>query len=140
MATLDEQLLLHEGLHLKPYVDTVGKLTVGVGRNLSDVGLSLLEAGTLLQDDIERATALVARFPWFFDLDPVRTKVLIDMAFNLGSKLLSFKLFLAAMARLDYNVAANEMLASIWAKQLPQRANRLATMMRTGHDYDEVVP
>ena len=138
MATLDEQLLLHEGLHLKPYVDTVGKVTIGVGRNLTDVGLSLPEIGNLLADDIERARRLVQRFPWFNDLDMVRTKVLVDMAFNLGGRLLGFKLFLAAVGRGDYTVASTEMLNSAWARQVPTRAARLATMMRTGRDYDEV--
>ena len=31
---------INEGLRSKPYVDTVGKVTIGVGRNLTDRGLS----------------------------------------------------------------------------------------------------
>ena len=44
MKTIEEQLILHEGLRLKPYRDTVGKLTIGVGRNLDDVGITRAEA------------------------------------------------------------------------------------------------
>ena len=35
--TLIEQLIDHEGIELKAYKDTVGKITIGVGRNLDDV-------------------------------------------------------------------------------------------------------
>ena len=138
MSTIEEQLRLHEGLRLKPYVDTVGKVTVGVGRNLTDVGLSLDEALTLLTNDIDTATKIARRWPWFDDLDRVRAKVLVDMAFNLGPKVGLFKAFLAACERQDWDLAADAMLHSEWAVQVPQRAKRLAAMMRTGRDYDEV--
>src|SRR4051812_27390106 len=36
---LVNQLIIDEGLKLSPYTDTVGKLTIGVGRNLTDVGI-----------------------------------------------------------------------------------------------------
>lgn len=138
MKTIDEQLILHEGLRLKPYVDTAGKITIGVGRNLSDNGITVESAGSLLTLDIAIAIVIVRQFTWFDDLDRVRAKVLIDMAFNLGGpKLKTFKNFLAAMARKDYNAAADEMLNSVWATQVPVRANRLAKMIRTGKDYDE---
>ena len=49
---LIEQLRLHEGVEHKPYVDTVGKTTIGVGRNLDDVGLTDDEIDYLLDNDI----------------------------------------------------------------------------------------
>ena len=138
MATLEEQLLLHEGLRLKPYMDTVGKVTIGVGRNLTDVGLSHDEANMLLLNDIDTATKIAQRWPWFDDLDRVRAKVVVDMAFNLGPKLGLFKVFLASVEQRNWDLAADAMLHSEWAVQVPQRAKRLAAMMRTGRDYDEV--
>ena len=42
--TLKEQLIRDEGTRLKPYTDTTGHLTIGFGRNLSQVGISLAEA------------------------------------------------------------------------------------------------
>ena len=41
---LAEQLKVHEGLRLKPYKDTVGKWTIGIGRNLEDKGITEQEA------------------------------------------------------------------------------------------------
>ncbi len=56
MTKLIEQLKRHEGVKLKPYFCTQGKCTIGVGRNLEDVGISEEEAEMLLINDIERAT------------------------------------------------------------------------------------
>ena len=58
--------------------------------------------------------------------------MLINMAFNLGGKLLTFGHTLTAMQHGDYAAAANAMLASKWAAQVGQRAQRLANAMRTG--------
>ena len=53
LADLRDQLIIDEGLRLRPYRDSVGKLTIGVGRNLDDVGISNDEAMVLLDHDIE---------------------------------------------------------------------------------------
>ncbi|MEL0114284.1 MAG: hypothetical protein VW835_21355, partial [Rickettsiales bacterium] len=123
-----------EGLRLTPYVDTVGKITVGVGRNLSDRGITEAQAYAWLDEDIALAVAeLTARFPWFADLDEARRRVLIDMHVNMGiQRLKGFKRMLAALAARNYWRAADEMLASKWATQVHGRAERLARMMRTG--------
>ena len=58
MPTIEEQLLLHEGLRLKPYRCTSNKLTIGVGRNLEDKGISKEEAMRLLAQVGQRAQRL----------------------------------------------------------------------------------
>jgi len=133
-TTLREQLIRDEGLRLFPYRDSVGKLTIGVGRNLDDVGISMDEATMLLDHDIARADAAVAtRLPWAAGLDPVRRTVLINMAFNLGiNRLLRFRLALAAMEVADWSTAAIEMLDSTWARQVGARADRLAAQIISG--------
>lgn len=136
MKSIEEQLVLHEGLRLKPYRDTVGKLTIGVGRNLDDVGITRAEALFLLRNDVEEVRTQLERYPWYTQLDPVRQKVLIDMAFNLGiGGLMQFRKMLAALEAGDYGKTADEMLDSKWARQVGKRAQRLAEMMRTGADY-----
>ena len=131
---LQAQLVRHEGLRLKPYRDTVGKLTVGVGRNLDDVGISEAEALTLLAADVARAEAgLDARLPWWRTLDPVRADVLVDMAFNLGiAGLCGFERTLGAVREGRWEDAAAGMAASAWARQVGGRATELARQMRTG--------
>lgn len=124
-----------EDLRLKPYRDTVGKLTIGYGRNLDDKGISVDEAAYFLDDDIPYHTKELENFPFFNGLDDARKIVLADMSFNLGFKRLSgFRKMLAAVANKDYETAANEMLDSTWATQVGERAERLAEMMRTGEN------
>ena len=136
MHSIEDQLILHEGLRLKPYRCTAGKLTIGVGRNLEDKGITHDEAMILLRNDIAEVTAQLERFDWFRALGPVRRKVLVDMAFNLGmAGLLGFQKMIAALARGDYKAAADEMVDSAWYHQVGTRARRLVEMMRTGEDY-----
>jgi lysozyme len=134
MGRVEMLIKRHEGLRLKPYTDTVGKLTIGYGHNLSDLGLRPDEAEYLFVNDLDRATAeLLQRLPWIAMLDEVRHAVLIDMSFNLGiGGLLGFKQTLASVQRGDYEAAAKGMMRSKWATQVGGRASRLAMMMRSG--------
>jgi lysozyme len=134
-SELASMLIRHEGLRLKPYRDTVGKLTVGCGRNLDDVGITQEEAMVLLNNDINTAElGLQKAFPWFDQLDPVRQDVLLDMVFNLGiTRFMSFHRTIAAIEAQDWNKAADEMLQSRWAQQVGLRASELSQMMRTAN-------
>lgn len=130
----------HEGFRSKPYRDTVGKLTIGYGRNLDDVGISEEEGSYLLQNNIREAEAELRLHLAFWDsLDHVRRAVLTDMAVNMGiNKLLSFKNTLRFVGAGWYESAAEGMLASKWATQVKGRAVRLAEMMRTGKEPTDV--
>lgn len=134
MSKLEEQLLADEGLRLKPYRCTAGKLTIGVGRNLDDVGITKAEALFMLRNDMDRVTTDVrTNLPWYSSLSPARRDVLVNMAFNLGIVgLLKFKNTLKHMQAGEYDLAAAGMLESKWASQVGTRARRLAEMMRTG--------
>ena len=130
---LTEMLLEHEGLRLKPYTDTTGHLTIGVGRNLTDVGISRSEALLMLQNDIEESIITMEQFTWFLKLDEIRKLVILDMLFNMGlSRLLGFHRMIRAIELRQYGKAADEMLDSTWAQQVKGRAIQLAQMMRTG--------
>ena len=132
---IKEQLIRHEGLRLKPYRCTAGKLTVGVGRNLDDCGISQTEAYLLLKNDIQNCEKqLLDEIPEIYNaLDEVRKSVLLNMCFNLGiGGLLGFNNTLAFIAAGDWERAANGMLASKWAKQVGRRAIELSELMRKG--------
>lgn len=131
---LTEMLVDHEGMRRKPYRCTAGKLTIGVGRNLDDRGISPDEAMYMLANDVKDARReLSAAFPWFDKLDDVRQSVLIDMHVNLGlSRLQGFRNTLALIGVGKYEAAAQEMLNSKWAEQVGRRAQRLSRMMATG--------
>jgi lysozyme len=119
-----------------PYTDSVGKTTIGVGRNLTDNGITQDEAFTLLDNDIDQALedakSLVSNFN---DLGDVRQRVLVDMSFNLGrARLKGFKKMLAAIESGMFTTATREMLDSKWARQVGSRATRLSSMMKSGLD------
>jgi lysozyme len=134
-----------EGERLRPYDDAtgrqllpgmklIGKITIGVGRNLTDMGISKSESRTMLQADIARCEREArANFTWFPILDAARQAVVLSMIFNLGiTKFKDFKNTIAAIQAGDYELAATCMLQSLWARQVGDRAVRLAETMRTG--------
>lgn len=163
--SLEDQLILHEGLRLEVYKCPAGYWTVGVGRNLEGKplrkeeqeyifkrsglapdevievlkkrGITKDEALFLLREDIADAEKDLQHFDWFPRLDPVRRKVVIDMRYNLGpTRFRQFKRMIAALAAGDYEAAAAEMVDSKWYRQVKTRGVRLAQMMRTGEDYN----
>lgn len=131
---LKNLLLLHESYKQFPYIDTTGHLTIGIGRNLNDRGLSTGEAMYLLDEDILYFTSKLNLYLKFFkDLNEARQIALIDMCFNLGVQgLLGFKEMMIALECEDYDRASQEMLDSKWANQVGERAICLADIMRKG--------
>lgn len=129
-----QDLKRDEGMLLKPYRDTVGKLTIGIGRNLDDVGISENEALSLAKSDIFKVTGgLDVALPWWRTMSEPRQRALANMAFNLGvTGLLGFRKALQALQDGDFNQAASEFLDSKWAVQVGDRSKRLAEMIREG--------
>lgn len=131
---LKRLLIQHESYKQFPYVDTTGNITIGIGRNLADRGISVTEASYLLDDDLLYFYGKLSHFFKFFPfLDENRQIALIDMCFNLGVQgFLNFTKMILALEAGDYPRAANEMLNSKWAEQVGQRATTLANIVRTG--------
>ncbi len=130
---LIEQLSRDEGRRNRPYIDTVGKLTVGVGRNISDVPFSDDEIDLMLANDVKRVQDALGQFQWYAMLDTIRQAAIANMAFNLGvAGLLHFPHLIAQLSVQDWTAAADEMADSLWAKQVGARALRLEQQIRTG--------
>ena len=143
-----------EGIKLKVYRCTAGKLSIGVGRNLDDVGIRATEearwgitkrrciaqgitrdeAFWLLDADIDGCEAdLDRKLPFWRRLDRVRQRVLLNMCFNMGiGTLLTFKNTLKQVEAGKFAQASANMLASKWRAQVGDRAIRLARMMESG--------
>jgi lysozyme len=125
----------HEGLKLKPYRCPAGKLTIGYGRNLDDVGVLVEEAEFLLDNDLDAALrgaeSVCKQYGISFSsLDESVQVALVCMAFQLGeSRLCGFKRMFAALRGGDRRAARQEALESKWARQTPRRAQEIADLI-----------
>jgi lysozyme len=130
---LIDLLIKHEGLKLKPYRCTSNKLTVGVGRNLEECGITEEEAMYLLKNDIQNFhEELTERFYFYKYLEGARKDAILNMAFNMGvPRLATFVKALDFMSQRKYAEAADEFLRSRWADQVGNRATEVASMIRT---------
>jgi len=158
MPRMRAQLVLHEAVRRRVYLDTEGHPSIGIGRNLDAKPLNARERAAISPDDMARGLTddqidllytrdvaeavadLDRHLPWWRRLDEVRRRVLLDMMFNMGPGddtrgLLSFRNTLENIRTGFYREAADGMLASKWARQTKTRADRLAAMMRTGQDW-----
>ena len=135
---MKKQLKLHEGYEKKPYKCTANKLTIGVGRNLEDKGLTDDEVDYLLENDIKECMDDLKQFEWYNKLSVNRKHALIDMRLNLGlGGLLSFKRMIGKIEENNFKEASFEMLDSLWANQVGERAERLAFMMKNNKKWSD---
>lgn len=129
-----EQLRRHEGTRSKPYVDTVGKLSIGIGRNLTDVGLRQEELEFLFNNDVVEADKIAKKLVKNFEtLSENRKAVILNLAFNLGeTKLAKFVVTLKAINEGRWESAAKGLERSLWYTQVGNRAKELVKLMREG--------
>ena len=130
---LIKQIKKHEGVELKPYKCTSNKLSIGIGRNLEDVGISEHEAEYLLMNDLDTYMTAAKTYDWYAGLNDARKAVIVNMLFNMGQT--NFNKFLKMKQALDegdFSEAAKQMLDSKWAKQVKGRSAELAAQMETG--------
>lgn len=129
-----------EGFRAAPYKDTQGHATIGYGHELITTDefsyLTETQADGVLAADIARTAAeLATALPWTSELDEVRRRALLDMAFNLGvAKLCEFHRMLDCLRLRDWNGAAANGQLSIWYTQVGARAHRILRVFQTGVD------
>jgi lysozyme len=130
--TIKNQLVEHEGLRLKPYKCTAGKLPIGVGRNIEDVGISKSEAMQMLDNDITMCVHdLESVFVNFYSLPENIQHVLINMRFQLGPKRFrGFRMMISAVKDEDWQEMVRQMKDSAWYGQTTNRANDLIRMVQ----------
>lgn len=138
--SLEKQLIRDEGMSLEVYLDHLGKPTVGVGhlvlpQDKLKVGdkISHSRALQLFRKDIktsQRDAAIFVGADTFKGMSKDMQNVVTNMAFNLGAtRLGKFNKFKAALQKGDYKEAAKEMKDSKWYKQVPNRAERLISVV-----------
>lgn len=144
-ALLTTELQRDEGERLVVYDDATGKPitpgtvvkghpTIGVGRALDVRGITKAESDFLLGNDIDFFShALMSLLPWFENFDPTRQRILVNMALNLGvDGLLKFHDTLRYCEEGRFELASRAMQDSAWYKQVGDRGERLAILMKDG--------
>ena len=126
-----KRLIQEEGLKLKLYTCTAGKLTIGVGRNVEDRGITHETAMQMLDEDIDICVGeLEKNLSWFEDAPDKIQEVLIDLCFNMGTnRLMGFVKTLHKLKTGAYKEAAEELLDSRYASSVPNRAKRNADII-----------
>ena len=139
---LREDLETDEGVKYEIYLDHLGYPTFGIGHLIreddpehgSDIGTEVSESrvAEAFESDIETVLSDCNKlYSDFEDLPEEAQLVIANMMFNLGyPRLSAFKGMKAGVDERDWNRAADEMLDSRWAKQVPNRANRLVERIR----------
>jgi lysozyme len=119
-----------EGFRARPYKDSLGKLTVGYGHYLEDDEITEVAAADILKDDILLILdRLDQHIPWWRDLPEPAARALANMAFNLGvAGVLNFRLMISSLEEGDFTQAAVECLDSKYARQVGNRAVRIADL------------
>ena len=127
------ELIRDEGRSFLPYPDTEGHLTIGIGHNL-ERPISERAVKVILEDDIaDHEAELDRNIPWWRRMTPARQRALLNMCFNLGwPKLSGFKEMLLCLQAGSYARAAGEALDSKWARQVGDRALKIAKLIEEG--------
>ena len=128
---LKKDLIRHEGLRLTPYLCSSDKLSIGVGRNLDDRGITEEEAMVLLDNDINICIRELLDNLTFYNRMPDDIKeILVNLTFNMGMPtLLKFQKMLGHIEAGRFEEASAELLNSRYAKQVKGRAVELASRM-----------
>lgn len=142
-ATLDllqQQMRRDEGVRYFPYQDSLGFWTIGIGHKVlpnesysSAVALTDGQVDFIYNNDMQAVMMELSQLPWYAALDPVRQCACLNMGFNMGeNRLLGFKCMESDLMAQNWQGAHDQALASEWAGQVGERAQRLATQLLTG--------
>jgi len=132
MQDIINSIKAHEGYEPMVYKCTEGHDTIGVGFKVSDLKLSEKVCDLILEEILDDLISRIERkLSWFrYSQDEVKL-VIVNMSYQMGlSGVLKFKRALAALEIKNWDLAATEMLDSLWARQTPNRANELADIIR----------
>ena len=125
---LIKRIGVNEGFRSKPYQCSEGVWTIGHGITwlTEEESLHIL-TGRISQLHLK----LLDKLDWYKDMPPEVQGVVIEMCYQMGfTGFCKFKKAISHMKNKEFQLAAEEMLDSLWAKQTPSRANRLADIVR----------
>ena len=125
---LIERIGVNEGFRSKPYQCSEGVWTIGHGITwvTEEESLHIL-SGRISQLHLK----LGEKLDWYDNMPPEIQGVVIEMCYQIGfTGFTKFKRAIAHMKNKEWQLASNEMLDSLWAKQTPNRAKQLADIVK----------
>jgi lysozyme len=136
---LKEEIKLHEGFVPRVYKDSLGKRTIGYGHLCvepeqwdDNKEYTKEELENVFSKDFNEALKNAEHLIGERNINHVAKEVIIEMVFQLGiGGVGKFKNMWKALDGEDYGEASFQMLDSLWAKQTPARAGKLAGKMRS---------
>lgn len=139
---LKEEIKLHEGFVPRTYADSLGKRTIGYGHLCvepeqwdDDREYTKEELNVVFEKDFNEALKNAEHLIGERSINDTAKEVIIEMVFQLGiGGVGKFKNMWSALDREDYGEASFQMLDSLWAKQTPARAGKLAGKMRAAKE------
>lgn len=144
VAELTAELIVDEGERLTAYTDTVGLVTIGIGRELSRKGISKEECMYLFRNDVQACAETMDRdIPWWRHLAPNEQRVMINLCFMGWGSFSQFHRFQAAMEAVAnvrsgkaagdvsalLNTAVTELQNSRWWQQVKSRGPRVVSRL-----------
>jgi lysozyme len=132
----------HEGVRTKPYKDSLGKWTIGVGHLIGDGStlppewnreFSKDEVMKLYQQDFDKHKQAASNIPGFNKLNEKGQAALTDLTFNMGpSWYKKWPHLTAALSAGDVEGAAAQLSSSKWAGQVGRRGPEDISLLRQG--------
>jgi lysozyme len=135
---LKEEIKLHEGYRDTVYLDSLSKRTVGFGHlcvedhweDGKQYDKKYLEE--IFEKDFNIALNDANKILEGKPVNHIAREVIIELVFNIGMpRTKKFVKCLAALDNEDYNEAGNQILDSLYAKQVPARAGKLSGKMKS---------
>ena len=122
-----EDIKAEEGFSAVVYKCTEGFDTIGYGTKMP---ITKEEAELLLEHRLKAMKAQLTSYLYDLDIKDEAWDILFNMAYQLGvNGVLKFKKMIEALRVKNYKEASKQGMDSLWAKQTPQRANRLMKRM-----------
>lgn len=133
LKELVKDLREDEGVVPCPYVDSVGKATIGIGHNTDDNPLTDEMMEFILLCDLRECVEDLVNFPFWAIANDARRNALLNLRFNLGpSRFRSFEnaIHFANMGMWDES--ADEWKDSKWYGQVGVRGPKVVEQVRNG--------
>ena len=134
-----EEIKEHEGFVPRTYKDSLGKRTIGFGHLCvepeqwdDDKEYTREELERVFDKDFDEALKNAESLIGERSINFIAKQVIIEMVFQLGiGGVGKFKKMWSALDKEDYGEASFQMMDSLWAKQTPNRAEKLSQKMRS---------